>query len=215
MRNLLALTTVCLLILFGTVALNAQNDQAYPQYGAQNAAPVASGTQIPAGTQLAIRTNEKIDATQQDVGHIYSGEVSQDAMGPNGGVLIPKGSPVELTIANVSSGTLGVQSNEAALALHSISVNGRKYLVASNEVNQGGNNRGIGANKRTAEMTGGGALLGTVIGAVAGGGKGAVLGGLAGAGAGAAAQVLTRGKNVQIPAESVVTFKLDQPVQLQ
>jgi hypothetical protein len=214
MRNLLALTTVCLLIIFGTVAINAQNDQADPQYGAQNAAPVASGPQIPAGTQLAIRTNEKIDATKDDIGHMYSGEISQDVMGPNGGVLIPKGSPVELTIANVSSGTLGVQSNEAALALHSISVNGRKYLVASNEVTQG-NNRGIGANKRTAEMTGGGALLGTVIGAVAGGGKGAALGGLAGAGAGATAQVLTRGKNVQIPAESVVTFKLDQPVQLQ
>jgi outer membrane lipoprotein SlyB len=76
-------------------------------------------------------------------------------------------------------------------------------------------NRGIGANKRTAEMTGGGALLGTVIGAVAGGGKGAAIGALAGAGAGATAQVLTRGKEVKVPAESMLTFKLDQPLILQ
>src|SRR5256885_9270172 len=58
-----------------------------------------------------------------------------------------------------------------SLALHSITINGRTYEVNSNTVAQSGSN-GIGANKRTAEMVGGGALLGTLIGAVAGGGKG-------------------------------------------
>ena len=74
---------------------------------------------------------------------------------------------------------------------------------------------GLGRNRRTAEVVGGGAALGTVIGAAAGGGKGAALGGLAGAAAGALAQVLTAGKEVKIPAESVLKFKLDEPVQLQ
>jgi len=74
--------------------------------------------------------------------------------------------------------------------------------------------RGIGKNKRTAEMVGGGAVLGTVIGAVAGGAKGAVLGAVLGGAAGGGAQVLTRGKEVKVPAESVLTFRLDQPVQL-
>jgi outer membrane lipoprotein SlyB len=64
-------------------------------------------------------------------------------------------------------------------------------------------------------MVGGGAALGTLIGAAAGGGKGAALGGLAGAAAGALAQILTQGKDVRIPAETVLTFQLDEPIQLQ
>ena len=60
-------------------------------------------------------------------------------------------------------------------------------------------------------MVGGGAALGTLIGAVAGGGKGAAIGAAVGAAGGAATQVLTRGKEVQIPAETVLTFRLDQP----
>jgi hypothetical protein len=73
----------------------------------------------------------------------------------------------------------------------------------------------VGANRRTAEMVGGGAVLGTLLGAIAGGGKGAAIGAAAGAAAGAGVQVLTRGKTVRVPAESVLTFRLDQPVTLQ
>ncbi len=63
-------------------------------------------------------------------------------------------------------------------------------------------------------MTGGGAVLGTVIGAIAGGGKGAAIGAVGGGAGGAATQVLTRGKEVNVPAETLLTFKLDQPVTL-
>jgi hypothetical protein len=63
-------------------------------------------------------------------------------------------------------------------------------------------------------MVGGGAVLGTLIGAVAGGAKGAVVGAVAGAAAGAGAQVLTRGKEVNVPAESVLTFRLGNPINL-
>jgi outer membrane lipoprotein SlyB len=73
---------------------------------------------------------------------------------------------------------------------------------------------GFGMNKRTAEMVGGGAALGTILGAVAGGGKGAAIGGLAGTAGGAGAQVLFKGKEVRVPAETILKFKLDQPVSL-
>jgi len=73
---------------------------------------------------------------------------------------------------------------------------------------------GMGANKRTAEFTGGGAGLGAIIGAIAGGGKGAAIGAGAGAGAGALTQILTKGKAIQVPAESVLTFKLDKLLQI-
>jgi outer membrane lipoprotein SlyB len=64
-------------------------------------------------------------------------------------------------------------------------------------------------------MIGGGAAVGAIIGAIAGGGKGAAIGGAIGAAAGGAAQVLTKGKRVRVPAESTLTFRLDQPVTLQ
>jgi len=64
-------------------------------------------------------------------------------------------------------------------------------------------------------MIGGGAAIGTVIGAIAGGGKGAAIGAATGAAAGAGAQVLTKGKEVQVPAETVLTFRLTQPLNLE
>jgi hypothetical protein len=64
-------------------------------------------------------------------------------------------------------------------------------------------------------MVGGGAVLGTLIGAIAGGGKGAAIGAAVGAAGGATAQVLTRGEEIRVPAESVLTFRLDQPWRLE
>jgi len=64
-------------------------------------------------------------------------------------------------------------------------------------------------------MIGGGAALGTLLGAIAGGGRGAVIGAIAGAAAGGAVQVLTKGKEVNVPAETILTFRLDQPITLQ
>ena len=72
----------------------------------------------------------------------------------------------------------------------------------------------MGANKRTAKFAGGGAALGAIIGAIAGGGKGAAIGAATGAGAGAGTQIFTRG-SVKVPAESVLTFQLQAPLQLE
>jgi len=73
---------------------------------------------------------------------------------------------------------------------------------------------GVGKNKRTAKYVGGGALAGTLIGAIAGGGKGAAIGALAGGAAGAGAQQLTKGKQIKIPAETEMAFRLNQDLQL-
>jgi hypothetical protein len=212
MRYLYAIVAAVALLL-GTSA--GQITQTAPNYpatvnGANNV--------IPAGTQISIRTNEAIQADKNTVnsGQTYSAQIAQDIMGANGQMLVPRGSPATLVVAPVSdSGVLGkVTGSQVALALQSITANGQTYNVQTAAQNVG-NNRGIGANKRTAEMTGGGALLGTLVGAVAGGAKGAVIGAVVGGGAGAAAQVATKGSNVNVPAESVLTFKLDQPMTLQ
>jgi hypothetical protein len=178
------------------------------------AGPVQAATtqrdMIPAGTTFAVRTNQTISS--KEAGSTFSGEVAQDITNQSGQLLVPKGSPAELVILQ-SNGGGAVGTRSVELGLRSVTVNGRKHDVMTAGVEQSGN-QGLGANRRTAEMVGGGAALGTLIGAVAGGGSGAAIGAAAGAATGAAAQVYTRGKEVNVPAETVLSFRLNQPMQL-
>jgi hypothetical protein len=167
---------------------------------------------LPAGTEVAIRTNETIDSKNARVGQNFNAQVAQDVMGRAGEVIIPKGSDATLVIRQVSSGsTLG--SSDIVLDLNSVTVGGQRHTVNTSDVQQSGN-QGIGKNRRTAEMVGGGAALGTLLGAIAGGGKGAAIGAASGAAVGGTAQVLTKGKEVKVPAETILKFKLDRPLHL-
>lgn len=161
---------------------------------------------IPAGTQIRVRTNQAIDARDRANGRVYTGTVDRDVTAQNGTVVIPRGSNAELIVNNAGN-------NELSVDLESISVNGRRYMVPA-EAYDKSRGDGLGKNTRTAKYVGGGAALGAIIGAIAGGGKGAAIGAAAGGGAGAGTQVLTRGKEVRVPAESILTFRLEQPFQM-
>jgi hypothetical protein len=161
---------------------------------------------IEAGTTITVRTNEGINAGNSD-GRVFSGVVDQDVVNNRGNVAIPRGANVELLVKRIAK-------NQIALDLDSVTVNGQRYGIQSQDsVVSSQPADGLGANKRTGEFLGGGALLGAIIGAIAGGGKGAAIGGGIGAAGGAGTQVLTQGRNVNIPAESLVTFRLQQPLQ--
>jgi hypothetical protein len=156
---------------------------------------------VPTGTEIAVRTNDAIDSQNASEGQTHSATVLQDIKGNAGETLIPKGSDPQLVIRQVNlGGTTG--SPQLILDLQSITVNGRRYRVSTEDISQT-SNAGIGKNRRTAEMVGGGAVLGTLLGAIAGGGKGATIGAIAGGAAGGTAQVLTRGRQVKVPAVSV------------
>ena len=155
---------------------------------------------IDAGTQVTVRTNEAIDARESD-GRVFTGTVAEDVMDRAGTIVVPRGSDVEMVVKNTTN-------NDIALDLQSVMVNGQRYTVESaDQVVTGDRKEGIGANKRTGKYVGGGALLGAVIGAIAGGGKGAAIGAGVGAAAGAGTQVITRGRTVSVPSESLVTFE--------
>jgi hypothetical protein len=161
---------------------------------------------IPAGTIVQVRTNQTIDSTSTAPGHVFTGLVAHDVTNRTGRVVIPGGSPAELVVRNVFK-------HQVALDLRAILIGGRRYQVLSDSVAvQGENKSGLGANKRTAKFVGGGALGGSVIGAIAGGGAGAAIGAFAGSAGGATAQVLTKGKSVRVPAESLIIFRLTHPL---
>ena len=167
---------------------------------------------LPSGTEIVVRTNEAINSQSAKENQAFAAQVDQDVMGGSNNVVVPKGSPVELVIRKVSQGSV-TGSPDMMLDVQSVTVGGQRYLVSTADLQQK-SDTGIGANKRTAEAVGGGAALGAILGAVVGKGKGAAIGAVVGAAGGAGTQILIKGKEVQVPAETVLKFQLDQPVSL-
>ncbi len=170
----------------------------------------AQADRVPAGTEITVRTNDKIDARHPSDSRIYTAVVDRDVRDNSGRVVIPKGSNAELIMRDASSSDIVVD-------LESVDVNGRRYTVSSPPETVSNDNsverkEGVGANQRTGKYVGGGAIIGSIIGAIAGGGKGAAIGAANGAGAGAVGQTVTRGGSVALPSESLLTFRLDRPL---
>ncbi len=163
---------------------------------------------IPAGTQLAVRTNQRIDSHDVIEGQTFSAQLEEDVRDDTGSVAIPRGADVMLVTRRVEN------SGDITLDIDSITVEGRRYRVSTVDEELQNNRDGVGANKRTGQFVGGGAVLGAIIGAIAGGGKGAAIGAVVGGGAGAATQIVTQGKEVHVPSETVLRFRLDHRLRL-
>ncbi len=158
------------------------------------------------GTEVTVRTNEPIDISTWDRGRIYRGELARDLRATDGDVAFPRGTAVELTIRQIGE-------HDMVIDLESILANGRRFAVdTTGQVYNTRDRQSVGDNGRTAKYVGGGAIIGSIIGAIAGGGKGAAIGAAAGAAGGAGAQVATRGRELHIPVESVLTYRLERPL---
>lgn len=168
---------------------------------------------LPPGTELTVRTSEDIDSSSAVVDQTFSAIVEHDIVGESDNVIIPAGAHAVLVVREISSGgTTG--SPDMVLDMQSMTVSGRRYIVSTTDLKRD-SGTGIGKNRRTAETVGGGAVLGTIIGAIAGGAKGAAIGVLVGAAGGAGVEVLNKGRDVRVPAETLLTFKLDKAATLQ
>jgi hypothetical protein len=172
------------------------------QYGNNNGN--YGNSTLQSGTEIKVRADQAITANSNDVGKTYPGSIAEEVRDANGTVIIPRGARAQLEVVR------GDDNKGVALDLRSISYNGQRFTVDSNTTSGGVGGTGIGANKRTAIFVGGGALAGTLLGALAGGGKGAAIGAVLGGAAGAGGQVLTKGNGINVPAEQIVSFKLAQ-----
>jgi hypothetical protein len=204
------IVAVAMTLLIGGCAANSARTRTTTAPAGPIQAATTDRNTVPAGTSLAIRVNE--DISTKEAGRTFDAQIAQDVVNQSGAVLIPRGSRAELVVTQVSDGGVaGTRTME--LSLRSVVVNGQRRQVSTLSQEQRGD-EGLGGNRRTAETVGGGAALGALLGAVLGGGKGAAIGAAVGAAGGATAQVLTRGDEVRVPAETVLTFLLDQPMQL-
>ena len=187
--------------------------------GSAPAAPVAGGApviqpvdvNIPAGTSLAIRINQHISVKSTPAGARFDGEMVDSYSDSNGRVILPKGTPVGGVVDASHRRGHFKGSSILELRLTSLTLNGTQYPLETRDLTRTKKGKG----KRSAAFIGGGAGLGMLIGGVATGGAGLVIGGLAGGGAGTALGGLTGNRDIDIPAESIVHFKLADDLTLQ
>jgi hypothetical protein len=178
-----------------------------PQAPPKPAAPVARTVSVAAGTSLPVRLTEALDSGTTQTGQAIHGTLTADIIADNM-VAIPRGTPVVGRVIQAKDATHFAGSSLLSIELTQVELKGRPVSVVTTPFSQQGKGRG----KNTAVKTGGGAAIGAIIGALAGGGKGAAIGAASGGGLGAGVNAVTRGEQVKIPAESLITFKLQSAI---
>jgi hypothetical protein len=158
---------------------------------------------VPAGTTLPVILATSISSYKNKAGDEFEGNLAAPIV-VNGEVAVPKGAKVNGTIVDAKK--QGKFKGEALLTIRltSVDVQGKNYLISTHTWSDTEKGKG----KRTAAVTGGSAGAGALIGGLAGGGKGAGIGAAIGAVGGLAASGGTGGQNVNLPAETKITFKL-------
>lgn len=179
------------------------------QTPANTAAQTKRRITVPAGTRILIRMVDSIDSTKQTTGYRFTASLETNLQAEDT-VVAPRGTKLYGRLAQASSAGRMSGSSELTLELTDIVINGTAYplLTSTYEV------KGKGEGGNTAKKVVGGAGLGALIGGIAGGGKGAAIGAGAGAVTGTAVAGAKKGQQLQIPSETLLEFRLQQPVAL-
>ena len=162
---------------------------------------------LPAGQSILVRMIDGVDSSRNRVGDLFHASLETD-LNVNGVLVARKGADVYGRLANADKGGTFSGRSELQLELTRMVIDGRDYPLVSSDYNVQGKSRG----SDSAKKVGGGAVAGAIIGAIAGGGKGAAIGAAAGGGAGAGVQILTKGQQVKVPSETLLEFRLQQPL---
>ena len=175
-------------------------------------APAAArreSVELPAGTNLVVRMIDGVDSETNRVGQTFAASMDEPVI-LNGETVIPRGADVVVKLVDAKESGKLTGRAELTLDLMSVKVDGRMVDINTQSVSRESDSRG----QRTAKVAGGGAVLGAIIGGIAGGGKGAVIGAGAGGAAGVGAEEITKGQRVKVPSETRLTFVLDTSIRI-
>ena len=163
---------------------------------------------LPASTAITLRLDQALSSKRSAPGQQFHGKLAQPLMVDDRAAL-PAGTEFSgIVVQAVPAGRLAGGAM-LRIDLKSFSFQGKEYQVQSTSLIR----TTPGQEKRTAKVAGGGALIGTVVGALAHGKKGALIGAVAGAGAGTVGAAATnKPLDLVLPAESLVTFHLSGPI---
>jgi hypothetical protein len=183
---------------------------AVPPPPAPVVAPEPARVTLTPGTMLSVRLNQALSSDRSRQGDVFGGTLDQP-LEIDGFVVAERGARVEGRVSEVQEA--GRVKGLAQLTLELTRLytsDGQSIPIRTTQFVQ----RGLASKKEDAEKVGAGAVLGTIIGAIAGGGKGAAIGAAAGGAAGAGTVAATRGKPALLPAETRVSFRVDQAVEI-
>jgi len=220
-----SLSALCLLLALAGCQKNADQQQAAatdanssssaPDSGASSSKPAREAPPrprpivVPAETVISVVLDERVGSKISTPGQNFSATV-REPVEVDGRVAIPKGARATGIVRDAKPAGRFKGGASLELTLTSIEVNGTNYDVHTTSPTEASKGKG----KRTAAMVGGGAGGGALIGGLAGGGKGAVIGGLIGAAAGTGGAGLTGNRDITLPAETPITFKLVEPLEI-
>jgi len=164
---------------------------------------------VPAETVISVVLDQAVGSKISTPGQAFSATV-QAPVEVDGRVAIPKGARASGIVKDAKSAGRFKGGAVLSLTLTSISVKNEEYNIETTAPVETSKGKG----KRTAGLVGGGAGGGALIGGLAGGGKGALIGGLIGAAAGTGGAGLTGNRDITLPAETLLRFKLVEPLEI-
>lgn len=164
---------------------------------------------VPAGTDIVVILGQALSSKTSQSGQTFTASVGQP-VSVEGQTAIPKGASVSGMVVTAKEKGKIKGEGQLSVRLLTVAVRGQTYQIQTNTLDSTVKGKG----KRTAATTGGGAAGGALIGGIAGGGKGAGIGALVGAGAGFIGGAFTGNKQIELPAETALTFSLAAPLTL-
>ena len=163
---------------------------------------------VDAGTLLVVRLAADLSSETAKTGDRFQGFLDQE-LASDGRLVAPAGTKVYGIVSAAESASKMKGTASLTVTLTDMQVGGQVLSIKTQPLSVKGGT-GTGAKKLA-----GGAILGTAIGAIAGGGKGAAWGAAIGAGAGGAAAAAGDVKAAVIPAQAPQAFTLAAPVEVQ